>query len=429
MRPTIVYVAQFFPYLTETFVYREVEALRQNGFKVITVANRTPEPAKLSEESIDFMADTTYVFPIQWGKFILAHLAMLAGRPIQYLKTFASVNFRRNEKLRNRIRTLGHFAGGVYLAHQVQDSGAQHVHAHFSVNAATIGMVMADFLGVGFSFTVHNNIFTDQLILKKKLKAADFIVSISEFSKQYLLDFAPEQRDLEKKFHIVHCGISPESFERKNGFASSEIPLVFSVSNHAERKGYPYLVEACRILKEKGYRFQCVIGGAGPQFELLQQLIKAHQLGDVVKLPGTIFQEELRDYLERAAMFVLPCVVAEDGDMDGIPVVLMEAMAMQVPVISTTVSGVPELITHNQTGLLTSEKNAEALAEAIERYLQEPAFARKLGVAGRKTIENGYNIHVSTQQLETLFKSYLSMSPYLNGDVPQSLSVAQHADS
>ena len=240
MKPTIAYVAQFFPYLTETFVYREVEALRQQGFNIITLANRTPEPNKLSAESKRFMVDTTYVFPLQILPFIWAHLFMLVIYPLKYVKTFWRVTVKRGEKPKNRIRTLGHFAGAVFLAYQTRNAGVEHVHAHFSVNAATIGLVISDLLDTTFSFTVHNNIFTDRLILKEKLKAAEFIVAISEFSRDYLLTYAPQLPNLDKKFHIVHCGISPEQFDRNNGFSRNDPPMIFSVSNHAERKGYPF---------------------------------------------------------------------------------------------------------------------------------------------------------------------------------------------
>ena len=188
-------------------------------------------------------------------------------------------------------------------------------------------------------------------------------------------------------------------------------------------------MEACQLLIERGVAFKCVIGGAGPQFDLLAKLVQKYQLQDVIELPGTIFQEQLRNYLESATMFVLPCVVADDGDMDGIPVVLMEAMAMQVPVISTTVSGVPELVMDGQTGLLVPPKDVEALAIAITRYLDDPAFAVRMGIAGRQTIESSFNLHNSSKQLEQLFTKYLSKPAHFNGTVPHPQHLPQRIDS
>jgi glycosyltransferase involved in cell wall biosynthesis len=353
------------------------------------------------------MADTHYFFPVQWLAFLWSILYFVVVHPILFFRAFATVMLRRGEKFKNRIRTLGHFGGGVYLAYQIKNENVKHIHAHFSVNAATIGLVIANLLELPFSFTVHNNIFTDQLILKRKLKEAKFIVSISEFSRDFLINFAPEQKTLKEKFQIVHCGIAPESFQRQNGHLWTEPPLVFSLSHMAERKGLPVLVEACRILRDRGCQFRCVIGGNGPQSELLHSMVEAYNLHDVVALPGVIYQQKLRDYLERAAMFVLPCVTASNGDVDGIPVVLMEAMAMGVPAISTTVSGIPELIDHEKTGLLVPEKDAEALANAIQRLLENRGYAIQLGIAGRETVNNEFNIHQTAEQLVGLFETYL----------------------
>ena len=404
-RPTIAYIAQFFPILTETFVYREVNALREQGYDVVTLANRTPDMNKLSQESLVLMDTTEYVFPLQLFAFLFAHLYFIFNCPKQYVSTLWTVMSQQDESWDNRRRTLGHFGGGVYLAHRVRNQQIQHIHAHFSVNAATIGLVIARLLNISYSFTVHNNIFTDRLILREKLRAAKFIISISEYSRRFLVDYAPEIPDLEDKISIVRCGIAPDQFipERNISADSERPPHIVSLSSLTERKGMPMLVEACRILRDRGVPFTCTIAGDGPQRALLEQKIGDYELENHVRLAGRYFQEEIRDYLNNAHVFALACVTASNGDIDGVPVALMEAMAMKVPTVSTYVSGIPELIDHEISGLLVPEQSPEELADAIERLLDDQPFANALATEAREKVTREFNLDNSAQQLISLF--------------------------
>ena len=167
-------------------------------------------------------------------------------------------------------------------------------------------------------------------------------------------------------------------------------------------------MEACRILAERGLAFQCVIVGGGEQMSLLERLVREYDLGELVELPGAAPQEVVKDYLERADVFVLPCITASNNDMDGIPVSLMEAMAKEIPTVSTYVSGIPELIQDGETGLLVGEQDEVALADALQRLLEDKALRASLGKNGRLQIVQEFNIHTNATQLATLFRSYLT---------------------
>jgi colanic acid/amylovoran biosynthesis glycosyltransferase len=403
----IAYIAQNFPNLTATFIYREVFALREIGFKVITLSNRDPDVRQLSAEARALVDTTTYVFPIAWPAMLLAHFYYLLTRPLKYLGTLFFVLTRPGESSQNRLRTLLHFGGAIFLAREVQRQQVQHIHAHFSVNAATMALVIARLLGISFSFTAHNNFYTDRLILKEKLREARFIVAISEHARDYLLDLVPGE-NLRDKFHIVHCGISLEKFSPPAHKPFNRPPLIFTVSQLVERKGYPVLVEACRILTERGVPYRCLIGGDGPQRALLQQMIDQYQLQAQVQLPGVIFQEQLVDHLSQADLFVLPCLTAANGDRDGVPVSLMEAMAMALPVVSTYVSGVPELIEEGHSGLLVPEKDAQALANAIQRLLEDEALRLKLGRQAQQKVAADFDLDRTSKQLAELFRQSLA---------------------
>ena len=200
---TIAYVTQTFPALTQTFVYRETLALEGRGFNIMTCAIWKPDTDSLSQESRHLVDRSFYVFPISWFRFFVAHLYFLLTRPIKYVGTLLFVLTRKGERAKNRLRTLFHFSEAVYLAPEVGKRHVVHVHAHFTINAATVALVLSRLLGISFSFTAHNDFFTDRILLKDKVQEARFIVAISEFSKQLLNRLVQGEQH---KIHVVHCG-------------------------------------------------------------------------------------------------------------------------------------------------------------------------------------------------------------------------------
>ncbi len=404
---TIAYITQSYPGLTTTFIYREVLALERAGFNITTFAIWKPSKNKLSEESRHLVDNTSYVFPILWPKFWGEHLYFFLTRPGKYIGTALFVLTRPGESFKNRVRTLFHFGEAVYLAKEMERRGIKHIHAHFTINAASIALMISRLLGISFSFTAHNIFFTDRLLLKEKVREARFISVISEFSRQFLIRLIPDGQKFKHKMHIVHCGVSPEQFLPPNPKPANPVPLILFVAQLVERKGSPILVEACRLLVERGLVFECVIVGDGPEKMLVEQLVQQYHLGEAVKLPGALFQEQLVEYLCRADVFVLPCITASNGDMDGVPVSLMEAMCMEIATVSTKVSGIPELIEDGESGLLVPEKDAVALADALQRLLEDEALRARLGRNGRQKIRHEFDVDANAAQLALLFEKYL----------------------
>jgi glycosyltransferase involved in cell wall biosynthesis len=398
----IGYVLQMYPVLTETFVYREVEGLRRKGLQVKTFAFREPDPEDLSRESRHLMQETRYVLPLRWRRFLASHLVWILRRPLRYLGTLAFVLTRRGESPRNRLLTLFHFGAGVDLAGAMRREGVTHVHAHFTINAATMALVIARLLDVPFSFTAHNLMFRRPLLLKAKLREAAFVVAISEFSRRFLVDSLPGE-GIDRKIHVVHCGVSPRDFSPRRSRPRHDVPVLVFVAQLAERKGAPVLVRACRILADRGVRFRCVLVGDGPERDVVDRLVSEHRLEDSITRTGAVPQENLRDHLDRADVFVLPCVRARDGDMDGIPVSMMEAMAMEIPTVSTRVSGIPELVEDGESGLLVEAGDPEALADALERVLGDADLRVRLGRAGRRRVIEAFDVDRSASELAELF--------------------------
>jgi glycosyltransferase involved in cell wall biosynthesis len=407
----IAYLTQSYPDLTT--VYREVLALRARGLAVKTFATWHPKSETVSQEARCLIDETFYIFPIQWGAFWKAHMGYLLNKPLVYLATLLFVLTRPGQSLSKRKRTLFHFAEAVYLAAEIERQNIRHIHVHFAHNAATLALVVERLIGVPFSFTAHAvGIFADQVILKEKIKAARFIVAISEYNKRFLVKYAGDPKFAEK-IYVIHSGIPIADFSpgTHSPPTSTGLPLILSVSRLVEKKGFPFLIRACKHLHDQGYRARCVIIGSGPEEEKLHHLI--HDLGmqDWIKLTGWLDQAHVRAHLEKATLFALPCIVATDGDQDGIPAVLMEAMAMAKPCVSTIVSGIPELIDNGHSGLLVPEKDEVALADALCHLLDDPGLADRLGQTAQQKVCRAFNLDRISDQLLLLFTNQVSGTP------------------
>jgi glycosyltransferase involved in cell wall biosynthesis len=256
-------------------------------------------------------------------------------------------------------------------------------------------MVIGRLLSIPFSFTAHAwDIFKEQAMLPAKLRAADFVATISEYNRHYLNRLCPAAAD---RIHVVRCGVNLARFSHQHECRRVDPPLILSVGRLVEKKGLACLVEACARLHDRGIDFTCTIVGDGPQRNALARSIAARDLQEIVKLVGELPQEELCDLWQMACVFALPCTIARNGNRDGIPVALMEAMASGVPVVSTTISGIPELVEDGVTGLLVSSDDAEALSQAISRLLADPGLATRLARAGRQRVEREYDVVRNTR--------------------------------
>lgn len=419
---TIGYLAQVFPSLTMTFVYREVWALRAAGMDVQTFSTWTPNLDELSDEAKDLVRDTFYVFPLDWLRFLLNHMWYLFTRPGRYLSTLWFCLTSPHKTLKNRLRTLFHFCEAVHMARDVERKGVRHLHAHFALNSTTIALVISRLLDIPFSFTAHaNDIFVNPILLPEKIKAARFVIVISEYNKRHLHSLVPTQETLDK-MHLVRYCIDVERFSPPSQRPDNDRPIILAVARLVEKKGYPYLLRACKILADQGRDFQCLIVGDGPQEPLLRQIIQENDLADYVELVGVVFQEHLKEYLDKADVFALPCIIASDQDRDGIPNTLMESMAMEIPTISTTVVGIPELIQDMKTGMLVPPHDETALAKAIATLLDDRELRRALGRAGRAIVSEEFEIKKNAGRLLNIFRAYLE-----NETQPRSNSGQQDA--
>jgi glycosyltransferase involved in cell wall biosynthesis len=410
-RGKLAYISHFFPALTQTFVYREIQALEKLGWDVKPFSIRRPTKG-ISEEAAELASRTTYLLPVRPLVSLWRQARLLLAHPVRYLRILAWFLSRPGETLRARTHALTHFFGGMYLVPDIERAGASHIHAHFGSNPATLALAASEYLGIPFSMTIHaRDLFVEPALLRAKLEKARFVASISEYNRAILLDVAPGARE---KIRVLHCGIDVRRFSpagREADAALARAPVFFAVGRLVAKKGYVHLVEAARILKDRGVPFTVKVIGGGPDHDVLAGRIAELDVGDRVKLEGPMPQERLLPLLRVADAFVLPCVLAADGDQDGIPVSLMEAMAYSIPCVSTRISGIPELIEDGKEGLLVAEKDSRALADALEALARDPALRERLGAGGRAKVEAAFDLDGLARELDRLYSESIGIEP------------------
>lgn len=390
----VIYLVSLFPCWSETFIVREIHALRRKGVDVRIVSLKHPSEKLVQSDAAALQSLVLYPPGLLASaktvlKTVLRHPWRELATVFGLVRGFRGMHEALLKSLVVWWRTLA-------LAPAVRALQPDHLHAHWATYPSTAAWMLSSRIGVPFSFTSHaHDIFLEDHLLAQKFADAAFGVTISAFNRRYLVE---RVKGLDPAhMRIVHCGVVLADFPfRPDGRAPRHL---LAVGRLDEIKGFPILIEACAVLARRGVEFSCEIIGEGPLRAVLEAQVAQHGLGERVRLPGVRKQEEVRAALLAATVFVLPSVVTARGDRDGIPVALMEAMAVGTPVVSTRVSGIPELVEHDLTGLLADERDVEGLADALQRLLTEPTLGVRLAQAARARIEAAFEIDDQAQRL------------------------------
>ncbi len=396
----LIYIIGTYPGLTTTFIDREVATLRRLNAEPKLVSLRRPWTS-LGAEQKELQDSVTYVLPAKWPTLVKAHLRFVWTRPRTYFSLLASLLLGPHPTLKARLKTGLHFGMGVYVAELLRHEPCDHIHAHFVDRASTVALVVGALLNVPYSVTAHaNDIYVDPILLSKKLGAAKFVATCTGYNHQHLvlLDEGRHQAKIRCIFH----GLDATAYQHHRP-RLSERPTILVVGQLKEKKGLTYLVQACRWLEDAGFQFVCHIIGDGPLREALAAQIQQLRLENTVQLCGALPHQQVIEAYQTADIFTLPAVVAADGDRDGIPNVILEAMAAELPVVSTQHSGIPEVITDGVNGLLVPPANTEALAAALAKLLQQPAWRQQLGREARQTVLEKFDLTHNVQKLLTEF--------------------------
>jgi glycosyltransferase involved in cell wall biosynthesis len=397
----IAYLGRVLPVLSETFVVREIAALRSLGVRIKPFSLYPPDQKVVHPEAPGLAREVEVLYRPASPWFWLAHLFFLLRHPGRYWHCLVRYALRAPEPWRNRRRCLAFFVVAPYTAWHLRRAGVQHLHAHFANAPASVALPAAHLAGISFSFTVHAyDLFIDRLLLPAKLEAAAFVASISRYNLDFLQANFPAAA-ARARMALVRNGIDPERF-RPQPHAIGNPPLVLAVGRLVETKGFHVLVEACARLRQVGRACHCLIVGEGPEAKRLKQIVGDLELDDWVELPGRLQPEELLPVFRRADLLAMPACI-RDGDQDGIPTVLIEALAMEIPVVATRVSGIPELVIDGRTGLLVDSNDPAALAAAMARLLQDRGLARRLAAEGRQLVVSEFNSRRSAARMLELF--------------------------
>jgi glycosyltransferase involved in cell wall biosynthesis len=395
------YILKSFPVLSQTFVLNELATLQTLGvpFEIFSVLNPPPSPV---EHQVT-RSLLKYIIPWRQVRKPVTEV-WLAN-----LYLLACCGPRRYQRA-HQLTEAGQFFHGwrafarlAYWADYLRRRGVNHLHAHFGTEGASVARIFATLLQIPFSVTLHaNDIFLPPPDLGEKLHEAAFIVTVSQYNKSYLLDTYPGLDP--SKIHILHPWVDLSRFTPPTTRASDGVLRLLSVGRLVEKKGHRYLIEACQLLQAQSVDFECRIVGDGPLRPELEAVIAGYDLEERVHLLGALSHSEVLSLLAWCEVFALPCVIAGDGDRDGMPVALAEAMAMQVPVVSTDIVGIGELVRPG-TGRLVPPRDPVALSEALQTIWAAGESDRALmGRRGRDVIAANFNLLEGTRELVSLFQ-------------------------
>jgi colanic acid/amylovoran biosynthesis glycosyltransferase len=392
------YVLKRFPRLSETFILNEVLELERQGQRVEIFSLMRPEGGIQHRQLAEVRARVTYLPE----KIALRDLAVREAEHAERLF---------QERLLGEVIDAGTGLGplprwmqAAAIAMLARSRGIRHLHAHFASDAATVAMLAGRMTRIPFSFTAHaKDIFDESVdleLLKEKIREARFVVTVSEYNRRYLTSLMRDARDAEKIVRLYN-GIDLEQFHPEAS-VPREPDLVLAVGRLVEKKGFIHLVRAWGRLRDRGCAYRCVLVGDGPERKSLAREIEALGLEEQFHLAGAMPQEQLLQLLRRAALFVLPCVVSASGDRDALPTVLLEALAVGLPAISSELVGIPEIVDHGVSGLLVPPGDATALAEAIEQVMADAELRERLGRAGPIKAQAAFDLCRNVRALRRL---------------------------
>jgi colanic acid/amylovoran biosynthesis glycosyltransferase len=400
----LAYLASEYPGISHTFIFREIHGLRDLGFEVSTASIRRPANlSKMTKAEKQDAAETLYIKETSMVKVVKIHWGLFWRNPKQYLE-MASASWRLSRRgPRSLFKGLAYLAEAGILLHWLHRQDIRHIHVHFGNPAATVALIASFYGTIDYSLSIHGpDIFYDVTInlLPEKIKNATFVRCISHYCQSQLMRLVPYE--YWSRLNIVRCGVDLEIFETRPN-PHNAIPEILCVGRLVPAKGQHILVAAVGRLKTAGVPCHLTLVGGGEDLESLQALAQKLEINDQIAFVGAVGQEEVHGYYNQADIFVLASFA------EGVPVVLMEAMAKEIPCISTRITGIPELIETGVDGILVTPGNIDELSEILAKLLLDPDLRQELGPCGRRKIQTLYNLPVNCQGMTDLFKKFLGI--------------------
>jgi len=394
------YVVKRYPRYSETFIVNEILAHEAAGLQIDIFSLRPPCDTHFQDRIAKVRAPVTYLTAegVKAGTF-WSTVNRAAGMLCGFWPALA----------RAHKHSVTEIYQAILLAEQVRDRGITHLHAHFATEATTVARLAAAFAGVPYTFTAHaKDIFhesVDAADRREKLSQASAVVTVSDYNCRYLTETFG---DAAARVRRIYNGLELADFPYRSPRQRSD--TIVAVGRLVEKKGFADLIDACAVLARRGRRVRCCIIGDGELESDLRRRIALAGLADMVELAGPRPQPHVIRIVQEAAVFAAPCIVGDDGNRDGLPTVLLEAMSLGTPCISTDVTGIPEVIRHGETGLIVPQHDPESLADAMEKLLDSPDLRTELAERARALIERDFDIHRNTSQMRRIFATAAAVS-------------------
>jgi glycosyltransferase involved in cell wall biosynthesis len=416
-----------FPRLTETFILYEILALRRRGLDVqiypLLRERKTrihPDGATTLKKAIDLFsgedreilmhADARTVLPqVHYSPLFSWRIGRSVGRtlvrrPVSFLAALGAVVVHNLGSPNYLFGGLAIFPKAVYLGAEMRRAGVTHLHAHFANHPTTAAYVIRRLFDIPYSFTGHGaDLQVDQHMLEQKVASAAFVRAISEDGRRLISDYATPRS--QEKIVVVPCGVDTAMFTGQPRPRESDRPLrLLCVATLYEVKGHAYLFEAIARLLERGVDVRCLLVGDGPDRQALEARVAELRLSSRIEFLGQRTREEVIGLMHDADLLVVPSIPTSSGRREGLPVVIMEAMSAELPVVASGISGIPELVEDGQTGLLVRPKDADALADAINRLHTDKELRQRIVASALALVRERYDLDVVSAALLELFK-------------------------
>lgn len=418
----VAYLMSRFPKLTETFVLYEMQAVEELGVRVEvfpllraratgshpegrSVVRKVAErllparsPVLMHPEAEPYVARAHFA-PFLSDGIVRSNWRAFRRAPRRYLRTLATLVAENLGSANLLLGGLAIFPKAVHFGEEMRQLGVRHVHAHFANHPAAAAWIIHRTAHIPYSFTGHGaDLQVDQHMLCRKIREARAVVTISDYNRAFMADHCGVQ--VLPKIHVIHCGVDLTAILPTLDRPDAERPLeILCVGTFYEVKGHPHLIEACRLLAARGRAFRCRLIGEGPDRDALERQVHEAGLNETVLFEGPRSRSEVIGAMQRADLLVLPSVPTASGRREGLPVVLIEAMASGLPVIATGISGIPELVRHDVSGLLVPPRDPVAIADAVERLAGDAGLRARLVRAGRQTVEEEFDLQSNAAHL------------------------------
>ena len=393
---SLAYLVSTYPTLSMIFVLREVLALRALGLRIETASINPPDRTadQLTDDEAAEAARTYCVKNHGFTGAITAHSLAFLRNFSGYWRGFRLVLRLGGLDLKRLFFNLMYFTEALMVGRWMRWQRLTHLHCHLAQQAATVGMYVRSVFGYGFSMTLHGpDEFYDAKgqFLTQKIAAADFIICISNYARSQLMMLSPPSHW--DKFIVSRLGVDPQLFSPQLRKADPEIFDILCVGRLTPAKGQHILIDAVERLTQQGRRVRLRLLGTGPEIDSLRKQTALNRIVDSVVFEGAMNQDRIRSFYAVADLFCLPSFA------EGLPVVLMEAMAMGIPCVSTQITGIPELIRNGTDGLLVAPSDLDALVEALAKLMDDAALRERFSRSGRKRILQHYDLHRNVKEL------------------------------